>query len=144
MHCCCLTLGRSSLLAAGACPLTGMERIAAYLANSGSYAAARDLQQQVLDARRAGLGKEHPPTLTAQADLARWGGAAGDAVGAVNRLAALVPVEERVLGPEHPQTLATRNILAAWTGEAGDAAGARDQYAMLLPVMERGARGRAP
>ena len=35
-------------LAAGS---DGMERIATYLGSSGSYAAARDLQQKVLDAR---------------------------------------------------------------------------------------------
>ena len=64
-------------------------------------------------------------------------GEAGDAAGARDQLAALLPIRERVLGPEHPDTLTTRNQLARWTGEAGDAAGARDQLAALLPIRER-------
>jgi tetratricopeptide repeat protein len=53
------------------------------------------------------------------------------------RLAALLPIRERVLGTEHPETLGARRELVGWTGAAGDAAGARDQYAVLLPVIER-------
>ena len=70
-------------------------------------------------------------------DLARWTGQAGDAAGARDQYAALLPVVERVLGAEHPDTLAARANLADWTGQAGDAAGARDQYAALLPIVER-------
>jgi hypothetical protein len=62
---------------------------------------------------------------------------AGDAAGARDQYAALLPIRERVQGPDHPHTLATRNQLASWTGEAGDAAGARDQFAVLLPISER-------
>ena len=83
---------------------------------------------------RAGLGPEHPDTLAARANLADWTGQAGDAAGARDQFAALLPVRERVLGPEHPDTLTTRGHLAYWTGQAGDAAGARDQFAALLPV----------
>ena len=61
----------------------------------------------------------------------------GDAAGARDQFAALLPVRERVLGAEHPDTLTARANLASWTGEAGDAAGARDQFAALLPVDER-------
>ena len=62
---------------------------------------------------------------------------AGDAAGACDQFAALLPIAERVLGAEHPDTLTPRGNLARWTGEAGDAAGARDQYAALLPIRER-------
>ncbi len=62
---------------------------------------------------------------------------AGDAAGARDQYAALLPIRERVLGAEHPDTLTDRGNLAHWTGEAGDAAAARDQYAALLPVRER-------
>ncbi len=37
---------------------------------------------------------------------------AGDAAGARDQYAALLPISERVLGAEHPDTLATRNNLA--------------------------------
>jgi hypothetical protein len=39
---------------------------------------------------------------------------AGDAAGARDQLAALLPIRERVLGPCHPYLLATRNSLAYW------------------------------
>ena len=61
------------------------------------------------------LGAEHPATLTARANLARWTGEAGDAAGARDQFAALLPVRERVLGAEHPHTLNDRANLAYWT-----------------------------
>ena len=62
---------------------------------------------------------EHPDTLTARANLAYWTGEAGDAAGARDQFAALVPVRERVLGAEHPDTLTVRGNLARWTGGRG-------------------------
>ncbi len=117
----------------------GMWQIGRYLGNSGSYSAARDLWQLIADARRDSdvYGPEHPDTLNARHNLAYWTGQAGDAAGARDQLAALLPIRERVQGPEHPGTLITRANLARWTGQAGDAAGARDQYAALLPICER-------
>ena len=79
------------------------------------------------------FGREDAHTLTARANLARWTGEAGDAAGARDRFAALLPVVERVLGPEHADTLTARASLARWTGEAGDAAGARDQSRRCCP-----------
>ncbi len=67
----------------------------------------------------------------------RTTGEAGDAAGARDQVAALLPIRERVQGPEHPDTLTTRHDLASWTGQARDAAGARDQVAALLPIRER-------
>jgi hypothetical protein len=64
-------------------------------------------------------------------------GAAGEAAGARDQFAVLLPARERVLGADHPDTLATRFDLAHFTGEAGDAARARDQFVALLPVFER-------
>ena len=114
-------------------------KIADYLGLSGSYPAARDLFKRIADAynEHAGYGPEHEDTLTARQDLANWTGWAGDAGGARDQYAALLPTFERVLGAEHPDTLATRGNLAAWTGWAGDAAGGRDQYAGLVPIVER-------
>ena len=117
----------------------GMWQIAQYLGNSGSYPAARDLFQSIADAHSDddAYGPEHPDTLAARHELARWAGEAGDAAGARDQLAALLPIRERVLGPEHPDTLGTRHNVAYWTGHVGDAAGARDQLAALLPIRER-------
>ena len=118
---------------------SGIWHIAQYLAYSGSYPAARDLSQLIADARTDSdaYGPEHPGTLTARLSLASYTGDAGDAAGARDELAALLPVSEPVLGPKHPDTLTARHILAYWTGQAGDAAGARDQLAALLPIRER-------
>ncbi len=115
----------------------GIRRIAQYLGYSGSYHAARDLQQRLLKAQERVSGPEHQATLTARANLAHWTAMAGDAAGARDQYAALLPVRERVLGPEHQATLTARANLARWTGEAGDVAEARDQFAALLPVEER-------
>ncbi len=117
----------------------GMGRIADYLGQSGSYPAARDLYQLIADAYREddAYGPEHRDTLVAHVNLAYWTGEAGDAAGARDQFAILLPIQERVLGPEDPRTLADRGGLAIWTGEAGDAAGARDQLAVLLPIEER-------
>ena len=117
----------------------GMQRIARYLGESGSYPAARDLFGLIADARRESdaYGPEHPDTLNARHELARWTGEAGDAASARDQLAVLLPIRGRVLGAQHPDTLTTRNQLARWTGRAGDAAGARDQFAVLLPIRGR-------
>jgi len=98
-------------------------------AASGNGAVSTDAAQGALP--------EHPGALAARSELAYSTGLAGDAAGARDQFAALLPVAERVLGPEHPDTLATRASLAYWTGHAGDAGAARDQFAALLPVAER-------
>ena len=117
----------------------GMRHMASYLGHSGSYLAARDLFRLIAGAcdEAAAFGPEHRDSLTARTALARWTGEAGNAAGARDQLAALLPIRERVLGPEEPGTLTDRAALAGWTGEAGDPAGARDQLAALLPVEER-------
>jgi Domain of unknown function (DUF4062)/Tetratricopeptide repeat len=117
----------------------GMWGLAQYLGCSGSYPAARDMFQLITDALNQddACGPEHPDTLSARANLASWTGEAGDAAGARDQYAALLPTVERVLGPEYQGTLSDRSNLAYWTGLAGDAAGARDQYAALLPIRER-------
>jgi hypothetical protein len=117
----------------------GIWQIADYLGWSGSYPAARDLCQLIVDAHTGSdtYGPEHPRTLAARHNLAYSMGDAGDTAGARDQLAALLPIRERVQGTEHPDALTTRNQLARWTGEAGDATGARDQLAALLPVRER-------
>ena len=117
----------------------GMRQIARYLGLSGSYPAARDLFQLIVDAHNedAAYGPEHPDTLIARGNLAHYTGKAGDAAAARDQYAALLPIRERVSGPEHPDTLNARGNLARYTGEAGNAGGARDQYAALWPIHER-------
>jgi hypothetical protein len=66
------------------------------------------------------LGPEHPNTLSTRSNLAYCAGAAGDAAGARDQYAELLPIHERVSGPEHPVTLAIRRNLAHWTRQAED------------------------
>ena len=99
---------------------TGLERRANSLASSGRYAAAVHVQRRLVEAREQSLGGGHPGTLAARHNLARWTGEAGDAAGARDQYAALLPIEERVLGAEHPDTLTARGNLAYWTRKAED------------------------
>jgi hypothetical protein len=115
----------------------GMARIANYLGWSGSYAAAKDLQRRVADARERVLGSVHLDTLTARHNMAYWTREAGDLADARDLLAELLPISERELGPEHPRTLAVRGNLVRLIGQEGDAAGARDMCAALLKARER-------
>ena len=62
--------------------------------------------------------------IEARDSLAVMTGEAGDAAGARDLFAALVPDVQRVLGSDHSLTLSARDSLAFWTREAGDAAGA--------------------
>ena len=80
---------------------SGIWQIAQYLGFSGSYLAARDLSQLIADAYTGSdaYGPEHRDTLTARHNLARWTGEAGDAAGARDQFAALLPVCERVPAP---------------------------------------------
>lgn len=115
----------------------GMEQIALYLGHSGSYDAARDLQEKAYHARTRVLGPDHRFTLVARNMLAYWTGKAGDPSGARDQFAALLAVQERVLGPEDPATLNTLHNLARWTDQAGDPVAATGQYSELLPTIER-------
>jgi hypothetical protein len=117
----------------------GMRRMAWYLGESGSYPAARDLFQLIVSrhSESGAFGPEHPYALDARAQLATWTGSAGDADGARDQFADLLPILERILGPESRRALITRVNMAYWAGMAGDPAGARDQLAALLPILER-------
>jgi hypothetical protein len=115
----------------------GIGQIASWLGAIGSYAAARDLWRQVVEARERALGPDAPDTLAARGNLARWTGEAGDAAGARDQFAALLPLHEQVLGPDAPDTLAARGNLAYWTGQAGDPAGALRLAQELLPDQVR-------
>jgi hypothetical protein len=55
----------------------GMGQVAAYLGESGSYTAARDLYQRVSDARAQVLGAEDRDTLIARANLSYYTGGGG-------------------------------------------------------------------
>ncbi|WP_055620508.1 tetratricopeptide repeat protein [Streptomyces sp. JHA19] len=102
------------------------------LAAAGDVAAARDAFANLVRDRTRVLGPDHPDTLHAQHEHARYTGEAGDLTAARDAHADLVRDRIRVLGPDHPDTLHTQNQHARYTGAAGDAAAARDLCADLV------------
>ncbi len=65
--------------------------------------------------RARDLGPQGWDIVRARGSLARWTGEAGDAAGARDQYAKLLPIMERVLGPEHYLTQSARSGLALWT-----------------------------
>jgi hypothetical protein len=61
-----------------------------------------------------------PLSSSRTAALACWTGESGDAAGARDQYAALLPVLEQVFGAEHPGTMGARTELARWTQEVGE------------------------
>ena len=57
------------------------------------------------------LGPEHPDTLTARAGLAIHAGKAGDAAGARDQLAALLPIRERVKANDRVEMRLPRSLV---------------------------------
>ncbi|WP_351236327.1 FxSxx-COOH system tetratricopeptide repeat protein [Streptomyces sp. NPDC002133] len=107
------------------------------LGESGQAGAAALHFQHLADSTTRHLGPDHPDTLSARGNLARWRGEAGDAAGAAEALAELLADRVRVLGEDHPDTLASRSSLARWRGDAGDTAGAAAAHAKLLSDLVR-------
>ena len=61
--------------------------------------------------RLAPLGPDHPGTLVARHNIARWRGESGDVAGALAALQEVLDDRVRVLGPDHPSVLTTsRNL----------------------------------
>lgn len=83
------------------------------------------------------LGPDHPDTLAARHDSARWRGQAQDPSIAVAALKDLLVDTVRALGPDHPNTLTARANLAYWYGQAGDRATAAAGYRQVLADRER-------
>ena len=84
------------------------------------YRRSGDAAAALMPIRERVLGPDHPSTLSARHELARWTGEAGNPVSARDQFAALLPIRERVLGPDTRWTLATRRNLDYWTDKAAD------------------------
>ena len=112
-------------MVAGAAVLAGLAGAGpgAEVGDVGRAAVAADGEEHARAAGRDDApGLDDPEdfeTLVVRGNLARWTGEAGDAAGARDQFAALLPVRERLYGPEDFETLIARGNLAYWTGEAG-------------------------
>jgi hypothetical protein len=114
-----------------------LDRFGNSLGESGQFAAAAEHFQRLAAAAARHLGADHPSTLFARHNLARWQGEAGDVAGAVAAFAELLKDRTGILGPDHLHTFATRGNLCRWQGQAGDTAGAAQACAELLDDMRR-------
>jgi Flp pilus assembly protein TadD len=103
----------------------------------GEYSGARQLYEQVLEARARLLGKEHPDTLTAMNNLAGTLEAQGDLAGARKLQEQVLEACARLLGQEHPNALTAMNNLAGTLCARGDLAGARQLYEQVLEAWAR-------
>jgi hypothetical protein len=83
------------------------------------------------------VGAAHRDTLRDRSTLARLRGEAGDVVGALIDLAAVLSDQKRVLGGDHEDVLTTRHHLAVFRGLAGDPDGAHADLTRLLADRER-------
>ncbi|MFI5884675.1 tetratricopeptide repeat protein [Streptomyces sp. NPDC051554] len=116
---------------------TVLYRTGTNLGETGQVTAACKHYQRLTETTRRHLGEDHPDTLTARNNLARWRGEAGNAAEAAQAYTDLLADRIRVLGEDHPDTLATRGHLARWRGEAGNATEAAQAFADLLKHMVR-------
>ncbi|MDX3697723.1 tetratricopeptide repeat protein [Streptomyces europaeiscabiei] len=82
-------------------------------------------------------GPEHPSTLMAWSNAARWRGEAGDWKGALSAYEQLLVVSQRTVGPDSIITTSIRRGVARWRGEAGDRKGALSAYEQLLADSQR-------
>ncbi|MCP4655318.1 MAG: tetratricopeptide repeat protein, partial [bacterium] len=117
--------------------LTARHNLAETLSAQGDLAGARQLQEQVLEARERLLGADHPDTLTARNNLAATLYAQGDLAGARQLQEQVLEARERLLGADHPDTLTARNNLAQSLYAQGDLAGARQLQEQVLEARER-------
>jgi hypothetical protein len=106
-------------------------------ADLGDYGRALDHAHLELPLRRDLQGADHPSTLTARHDIARWTGHYGHQAEALRLYKELLPDLVRVLGPDHPSTLAARGNIAGLAGDCGDLAEALRLDKELLPDLVR-------
>ncbi|MCK2218702.1 FxSxx-COOH system tetratricopeptide repeat protein [Actinomadura sp. ATCC 31491] len=122
-------------------PDTGAHHLLFHAVNSlgeaGRPAVAGAFSADLLAICLRRLGPDHPDTLSARYNVARWRGRAGDATGAVAAFEELLPDCERALGADHPHTLIVRGGLAYCRGEIGDAAGAAAEFKELVTDFAR-------
>src|ERR1019366_6817182 len=113
------------------------ERLAGLLSDQGDFAAARRLQEGVLEATTRVLGEENPAALASMNNLASTLRAQGDLAGARRLGERVLDVRTRMLGEEHPEALTSMNNLAVTLRGQGDYAGARRLQERVLELRTR-------
>jgi tetratricopeptide (TPR) repeat protein len=111
--------------------------VARHDSERGDYAAARPLEEQVLEARRRLLGADHPYTLGAMNNLAETVRAQGDLARARELQEQVLEDHRRLLGDEHPDTLTATNNLALTMQAQGDLARVQELQEQVLEGRRR-------
>ncbi|MDG4832988.1 tetratricopeptide repeat protein [Solwaraspora sp. WMMD1047] len=88
--------------------------------NAGQAVAAAEQLRTIAADREVRLGPDHPDTLQAQHDHARYLGEAGSAAQAARILRHVGDRRAAVLGPDNPHTLTSKGYEAKFVGRSGD------------------------
>jgi hypothetical protein len=107
------------------------------LGNAGSVTQAAGELRQIAQERATRLGPEHPDTLQARHDRARYLGESGQTHAAVRELREIIAVRTRLLGPDAEATLTAREFLGRFIGDGGNYAAAVAMLSALATQEER-------
>jgi Tetratricopeptide repeat len=108
--------------------------IATWTGESGRYAEALHLAQELLPDLLQVLGPAHLGTLTTRHNIAAWTGECGDAGRALTLTREVLRDLRRALGPRDRLVLAAQANIARWTGVSEDPAKALRMLLGLIPV----------
>jgi tetratricopeptide (TPR) repeat protein len=92
--------------------LARRNELAFLMCQSGNYASAKKLHQEVLAARKRTLGDRHPEVLESRRGLLSAFDGLGESTGVVSQLEEVLDFHLRTLGPTHSETIKTRFQLA--------------------------------
>ena len=95
------------------------EKFGWLLQEQGYSSEAKELQVQVLNARKRVLGLEHPDTIRAMANLATMYGSLGKYIEAEKLEKQVLEASIKILGVEHPDTIIAMASLASINGRLG-------------------------
>jgi tetratricopeptide (TPR) repeat protein len=114
-----------------------MDRLARLQKNHGDLKAARDLGEQIVEARRRVAGEDDTNTLSAMNNYAETLRLLGDYAGAKQLQERVLDVRKRTLGEDHSDTLLSAGNLAGTLAQLGDVAGARRLQEHVLEMTRR-------
>lgn len=117
--------------------LTGMNNLAAMLADMGEDGEARAMHEQILAIRLRTLGEEHRATLNSMNNLACTLETMGEYGDALKIQEKVLAARRRVLGEEHSETLTSMNNLAITLCSMGMHAKARTIQQPMLALQRR-------
>jgi tetratricopeptide (TPR) repeat protein len=114
-----------------------MLRLARVNTYRGDFAAARELEERVLESRNRQLGPDDPKTLWAMGNLAETLRVQGDLAGARRLQETVLEARTRLFGGDHPDALIAAGNLAITLWNQGDLSGAQRLEQQVLAARRR-------